>query len=69
MTDLEQLAQDVLDMFERQREYFKTKNPEQLGRCKQIESNLKKRCKAILAPPEKAEVSLFPSDETFTGGD
>jgi hypothetical protein len=48
MNELQQLATDVLEMFEKQREYFKTKNPEKLNECKAIESALKKRCKAIV---------------------
>jgi hypothetical protein len=59
MNDLQSLASDVLAMFDAQKEYFKTKNPEQLTRCKQIESALKARCKAILNPSEKPKPSLF----------
>lgn len=61
MNDLQQLAADVLSMFEQQQEYFKVRNPEQLNRCKQIESKLKKRCKEILNPPKKEPPSLFPA--------
>ena len=60
MTELKQFATDVMEMFAQQAEYFKTRNPEQLNRCKQIESKLKKRCKEILNPPARAEPSLFP---------
>lgn len=62
MNDLKQLATDVLEMLAQQQEYFKARNPEQLNRCKQIESKLKRRCKDILDPP-KAESSLFPAEQ------
>lgn len=59
MTDLQILASDVLAMFDLQREYFKTKNPEKLAQCKQVESALRKRCQAIVNPPAAPKPNLF----------
>lgn len=59
MTPEKQLAAEVLAMFEVQREYFKTRNPEQLNRCKATEAALKKKCKAILDGTATDERSLF----------
>ena len=53
MNEIQQLAQDVLEMFAAQADYFKSRNPEQLTKCKQIEGRLKKRCREILDPSKK----------------
>lgn len=62
MTEAQDLAQAVLAMFELQREYFKTRNPEQLNQCRTVETALKRRCKAILAPVKKDVPTLFPTE-------
>jgi len=64
MTDLQQLAADVLAMFDEQAVYFKARDPAQLNKCKSIEARLRKRCKAILDPPKKQSPGLFQSDQT-----
>lgn len=43
------LAAEVLAVLDLQKEYFKTRGTGVLNRCRQAESELRKRCKAMLA--------------------
>lgn len=45
------LAQEVLDMLDGQRAYFKDRTPELLEASRAREKALRARCKALLTPP------------------
>ena len=59
MSEIQRLAQAVLEMFDLQKEYFKTRNPEKLTQCKQTEARLKKWCRDALDPAKDPEPDLF----------
>jgi hypothetical protein len=59
--DIQTLARRVLLMMREQKAYFNSRDPVQLGKCKQIEADLKRDCEALLSP--ETRTPLFPHEE------